>query len=216
MIRTGIKKLDEILGGGIRDGIIVDIFGASGTGKTLLALQIMAHSLSGGGRVFYQDTTGSFRPERLVDLLRARNLDRSLLDRITVGRATNTREQVDGIRRILEGDYTLAVIDNVTDLFSFEYSKEEQLLERTTQFAKYMRSLSGAASARGIPVVTVNMVRKLDMTERENLEPLISLFAHIRVRLAREQRGYRGEVMLNAKRAEFSYAITGGGLSDPS
>ncbi|WP_420888034.1 hypothetical protein [Candidatus Nitrosotenuis chungbukensis] len=34
MISTGLKRLDDLLGGGIKNGIITDIFGASSTGKT--------------------------------------------------------------------------------------------------------------------------------------------------------------------------------------
>ena len=41
MISTGIKKLDNYLGGGIKGGIITDIFGATGTGKTFVAFQIV-------------------------------------------------------------------------------------------------------------------------------------------------------------------------------
>jgi len=45
MISTGIKKLDNYLGGGIKGGIITDIFGATGTGKTQLTMQIMVELL---------------------------------------------------------------------------------------------------------------------------------------------------------------------------
>lgn len=58
-MQTGIKKLDDILGGGIKSGIITDVFGASSTGKTQLTLQIMANALQDGKRIFYQDTNGS-------------------------------------------------------------------------------------------------------------------------------------------------------------
>jgi DNA repair protein RAD51 len=214
MIRTGIEKLDKILGGGIRDGIIVDIFGASGTGKTHLALQIMVNLLSAGGSVFYQDTTGSFRPERLMELIKARNLDPSLLDRITVGRATNIREQIDGVAKIISGDFALVIVDNVTDLFSFEYSKGEQMLEKTTQFAKYMRALSEAAASKKIPVIVVNMIRKIDQTERENMDTVIGLFTHIKIGLTRMQARYEGRVLMNAKTDLFSYKITKDGLTE--
>ena len=33
MITTQLKKLDKILGGGIKNAIITDIFGLNGTGK---------------------------------------------------------------------------------------------------------------------------------------------------------------------------------------
>jgi len=48
MILTGIKKLDKFLGGGIKNGIITDIFGANGTGKTQLAIQISVNCLEQG------------------------------------------------------------------------------------------------------------------------------------------------------------------------
>ncbi|HSA97542.1 MAG TPA: ATPase domain-containing protein, partial [Candidatus Nitrosotenuis sp.] len=60
MISTGLKRLDDLLGGGIKNGIITDIFGASGTGKTQLVLQIAVNCLSQGGTILYQDTTGNF------------------------------------------------------------------------------------------------------------------------------------------------------------
>lgn len=214
MIQTGIEKLDKILGGGIRDGIIVDIFGASGTGKTHLALQIMINLLSAGGNVFYQDTTGSFRPERLMELVKARNLDPALLDRITVGRATNIREQIDGVSKIISGDFALVIVDNVTDLFSFEYSKGQQMLEKTTLFAKYMRALSEAAASKKIPIIVVNMIRKIDQTERENMDTIIGLFTHVKIGLTRIQAGYEGRVMMNAKTTSFSYKITKDGLTE--
>ncbi|MEM3143259.1 MAG: ATPase domain-containing protein [Candidatus Nitrosotenuis sp.] len=214
MIQTGIEKLDKILGGGIRDGIIVDIFGASGTGKTHLALQIMINMLSAGGSVFYQDTTGSFRPERLMELVKSRNLDPLLLDRITVGRATNIREQIDGVSKIVSGDFTLAIVDSITDLFSFEYSKGEQMLEKNTQFAKYMRALAEAAASKKIPVIVVNMIRKIDQTERENMDTIIGLFTHVKIGLTRTQTGYEGRVLINAKTDLFSYKITKDGLTE--
>jgi len=92
MIPTGIKKLDQFLGGGIKNGIITDIFGASGTGKTQFAIQISINSLLQGGHVFYQDTTGDFKPERMHEIMKNRNVDISLMDKVKVGRITNTSE----------------------------------------------------------------------------------------------------------------------------
>lgn len=212
MIRTGIKKLDEILGGGIRGGLITDIFGASSTGKTQLALQIVAESLIGGGKIFYLDTTGDFRPERLVELLRTRSFDHQCLDRITVGRPTNTKEQMDAISAIHSNDFSLIVIDNVTDLFSFEYSKEEQMLEKTTLFAKYMRDLAATAVTKKIPIVTVNMVRKIDQTERENMDSVISIFTHVKIKLTKKDSVYEGMVTSNYSEYRFIYKITKEGL----
>ena len=45
MISTGLQKLDEFLSGGIPSGVIVDIFGGAGTGKTQLLLQLSINSI---------------------------------------------------------------------------------------------------------------------------------------------------------------------------
>ena len=45
MISTGLQKLDNFLSGGIPNGVIVDIFGGNGTGKTQLLLQLSINSI---------------------------------------------------------------------------------------------------------------------------------------------------------------------------
>ncbi len=212
MISTGLKKLDELLGDGIKNGIITDIFGASSTGKTQLVLQIVANSLSQGGTVLYQDTTGNFRPERLLDMLKPMELDTALLDKITVGRITNTQEQFSAISKIEQSDFSLVIIDNITDLFSFEYSKEEQILEKNKQFTKYMKRLASVVFEKKIPVVAVNMIRKINDTEQENLDSVMSLFTHIKIKLSKKSTNYMGEVFPHSGENRFYYTIEKNGL----
>ncbi|MDG7049914.1 MAG: recombinase RecA [Nitrososphaerota archaeon] len=214
MIRTGLEKLDEILGDSLRSGTITDVFGESGAGKTQLVMQIIANSVL-ENNVFYQDTTGNFRPERLLEMTPSR--DPKLLDKITVSRITNVKEQQDSLDKIKKPDFSLIVIDSVTDLFSFEYPKEEQFLEKTTQFSKYMKRLSQIAFETKIPIIITNMMRKVEQTEQENMESIISLYTHIKIKLAKKQASYEGQVFLNPiQKNQFSYVITKQGLSNPS
>jgi len=151
MIQTGIQKLDELLDGGIRHGIITDIFGASATGKTQLALQICINALKNDVEILYQDTTGGFRPERMLTLIKTKNMDPKLLDHVRVGRITNTSEQISYLEKTSEiKNLGLIVIDNVTDLFSFEYSKESSLLEKHVVFMEYMHNLAFIAVTKKI------------------------------------------------------------------
>ena len=84
MIKTGLIKIDNFLSGGIPNGLIVDIFGGSGTGKTQLLLQLSINSIKNGGNVLYLDTTGGFRPERILEIQKKSNINFNLLDKITV------------------------------------------------------------------------------------------------------------------------------------
>ena len=85
MISTGLQKLDEFLGGGIPAGVIVDIFGGNGTGKTQLLLQLSINSINDGGSVLYLDTTGGFRPERILEIQNKSNLEFDILEKILKG-----------------------------------------------------------------------------------------------------------------------------------
>ncbi len=52
-LSTGLRELDEMLGGGIPRGAVVLIAGPSGTGKTLLALSMAIAEARRGGRPLY-------------------------------------------------------------------------------------------------------------------------------------------------------------------
>ena len=100
MITTKLKKLDEIITNGVNGGTITDIFGYRGTGKTQMALEFSINLLKSGKNVLFIDTTGEFRPERLVEIIKNRNLDDLLLNRLQIARVTNTEEQIELITKI--------------------------------------------------------------------------------------------------------------------
>ena len=218
MIQTGIQKLDDLLGGGIRHGIITDIFGASATGKTQLALQICTTALRNNIEILFQDTTGGFRPERMLTLIKAKNMDPELLDHVRVGRITNTSEQISYLEKISEiKNLGLVVIDSVTDLFSFEYSKESNLLEKHVAFMEYMHKLAFIAIQKKIPIIVTNIVRKSDDVERENLDRSISMYTHQKIYLTKINHKYMAQIFPSfGHKKEIHYMITQTGLIDSS
>ncbi len=212
MIKTGVENLDNLLGGGLKNSTITDIFGSSGTGKTQLALQIILNSMSENIQVLYQDTTGNFRPERLVEMAKFMQLEMNFLDKIRVKRITNVSEQQKSLVSIQDSDFSLIVIDNITDLFSFEYPKEDQIAEKNTQFSQYMRNLSRVTLEKNIPIVITNMIRKIDSFEQENMDSIISLYTHIKIKLTKNMTDYHGQVIHPLVKNNFSYKITKQGL----
>lgn len=212
MIKTGVENLDNLLGGGLKNSTITDIFGSSGTGKTQLALQIILNSMSENIEVLYQDTTGNFRPERLVEMAKFMQLEMNFLDKIKVKRITNVSEQQKSLVSIKDSDFSFIVIDNITDLFSFEYPKEDQIGEKNTQFSQYMRNLSRVTLEKNIPIVITNMIRKIDSFEQENMDSIISLYTHIKIKLTKNMTDYHGQVIYPLVKNNFSYKITKQGL----
>src|SRR4051794_33956814 len=60
-LSTGFAALDTALGtGGLPRGRFVEVFGASSSGKTTLALRIVAHLQQGGGTAAWIDAEHAF------------------------------------------------------------------------------------------------------------------------------------------------------------
>lgn len=213
MISSGINEIDEFLDGGLKNGLIIDIFGAAGTGKTQLALQIALDPLIQNKQVLLQDTTGNFRPERLQEILTNRKLSPDLLDNLHVIRALNTSDQIKKLSSILEkNNYSLVIIDNLTDLFSFEYAKKDYALEKKSVFMKYMRHLSQIAYSQKIPIIVTNMIRFVDKNEVENLEKLVDLYSHIKIKLGKNGNLFYGSITSINGKLNFNYSITLSGI----
>ena len=214
MISTGLQKLDKFLSGGIPDSVIVDIFGGGGTGKTLLSLQLMINSIKNDGNVLYLDTSGGFRPERILEIQKELKIEIDLLEKITVSRITNTSEQIKSLQNISKDNFSLIVIDNITDLFSYEYQNDESIFEKNSLFMKYMHELSKFAITKKIPIVVTNMIRNIDDKEVENMQSAIDPFTHIKIHLFKNSSNFNGEIYWALKKENFSYTITKIGLSD--
>ena len=216
MIKTGLKELDQFLGGGIKDGLITSISGQSATGKTQLAFQICLNALDNGKEILFHDTTGEFRPERLVEMMQFQKINPSLLDKIKVNRITNTVEQLQSLSGAALENYSLLIIDNVTDLFSFEYSKKEQFFEKNVSFMKYMHNLSSIAVGVKIPIIVTNIVRSINKHEKENLEESISMYVHTKIQLSKIGNAYLCQALSPFDNKQFQYTITPKGLTDAS
>lgn len=214
MISTGLQKLDKFLSGGIPDNVIVDIFGGGATGKTLLLFQLLINSIKNGGHILYLDTSGGFRPERILEIQKESKIEIDLLEKITVSRITNTSEQINSIKNIKENNFSLIVIDNITDLFSYEYQSDESTFEKNSIFMKYMYELSKFAITKKIPIIITNMIRNMDGKEIENMASAIDPFTHIKIHLFKNSSKLNGEIYWALKKETFSYMITKIGLSD--
>ena len=212
MISTGLQKLDEFLSGGIPSGVIVDIFGGAGTGKTQLLLQLSINSIKNGGHVLYLDTTGEFRPERILEIQKQTKTDYDFLQQITVSRLTNTSEQIKSIKNIQNNHFSLIVIDNITDLFSYEYKKNESTVEKNFVFMKYMHDLSKFAIRNKIPIVVTNMIRSIDGKEIENMKSAIDPFTHVKIHLFKNSSKFTGRIYWGFNEKSFSYEINVRGL----
>lgn len=226
-IPTGLSTVDDLLGGGIPPGVVVDVFGGYGTGKTQLLLQAAAAFAGAGRHVLYVDTTGKFRPERIVEMAGS---DKSILDRIMLIRIQNVAAQIAAAADPRNSEFDLIMVDSITDLFSYEYSRYGSLWERNRIFLDYMRKLARLAVCGRASVLISNMVRTVGDREVENMAAEIDLFTHVKVHLTKEddintKKRFRGHVScafssaardvargLSGHGQEFTYEISASGI----
>ena len=215
MIKSGITKIDDFLNGGFKGGFVTDIFGSPASGKTQLLFQICANAVMNNSQILFQDTKGEFRPERILEILKIYNNDEKLLENIKVSRITNTNEQISNLSKITS-DFSLIVIDSITELFSFEYDKEKQFLERNKLFMKYMHQLSDISIEKNIPIIVTNTIRTIDDKEIENLEKAINLFPHFKIHLIKNGNSINAELSTINKKSKFSFVISNEGVVEAS
>ncbi len=94
-IPTGLKQLDEILGGGIERSIITEVYGEAGSGKTNFSLWCLKRALEIGGFGIFIDTEG-LSPERLSQIFSERE---ELLDNCMIVEARDLRDLKDKVAK---------------------------------------------------------------------------------------------------------------------
>ena len=77
---TGCKPLDDLLGGGFEKGIVTQIFGAAGTGKTNICIQLAVECVKQGQKTIFIDTEG-LSPTRFKQIAgeNAKEIARSII-----------------------------------------------------------------------------------------------------------------------------------------
>lgn len=218
MISTSSRALDNLLGGGIRVGMLTDIFGASGTGKTQFCFQLCVNCAKPknknglGANVLFIDATNTFRPERISQIAKHAGLDDTLLDKIYVSKVYSSADQINAIKRIpLIQNLKLVVVDSIGDLFSFEY-KQSMVAEKHLKFMKFMHELALYSINCNTAVVVTNSIRFTGKEQIQHLDRSISSFTHFKIDLSKKNGVFSAlllQPLLDPKEALFKVSDKG-------
>jgi RecA/RadA recombinase len=227
-ISTGSKAIDALLGGGIPTGMITDVYGESGSGKSQVCFTLCANcAKDSAASTLFIDTAGTFRPERIMEI----SGSQSALEKITYVRAFTTIDQMNAAKKILEVRPTLVIVDSLTSLFSTEYSGPE----RHRALMKYLHELALLAISSGCAIVVTNMVRTappitlidqagrniaqavVPWQQREYLGSSVSIYSHIRMKLEivdSAKSSFQAVLVQPASKEPVPFAISVLGISD--
>ncbi len=153
----GCESLDRLLGGGFESGIITQIYGEAGTGKTNIALQLAIQAVSRGFRVAFIDTE-SFSPERFSQI--AGENAKDIAGKIMIFEPMNLEQQHMSIRdasKIAGRDLGLIVLDSATSLYRVLLESDDNRPVRRL-LSVQLSELQELARKHRIPVVITNQV----------------------------------------------------------
>jgi RecA/RadA recombinase len=224
-IDLGSKSINELLSSGVGTGLVTDFFGASNTGKTQICFQLCVNlqQLDGESGVVFVDSSGTFRPERILEISKGMKPKEDIFKKIMVVRARSVSEQIELPRRLKRDaplNVKLLIIDTLTDNFVFEYQGEERIIERQAKLAKHLHDLCSLAIRDDIAVVVTNTVRtRIDAEqgyyEAETGGNVVSQGVHVRVHLSRDPYGLDARlVQPSIVKPKAYFAIDSGGIID--
>ncbi len=226
-ITTGSPEFDSLLGGGLPTSCLTDVFGAAGTGKTQFCFQnavmtckFFDDSQDGRIKVVFVDCTGSFRPERIVEIAESRSIDPEfVLKRIFSINARSASSQIEVNRRFGEdaifSGCRLLIVDDVTSNFVSDFAKESELPARQRALSLYARRLSYLANRRGLSILVSNSIRaRGNQGEGETTGDVLSEYALYRLHFMRVDRNRFAEmVQPNLSRPTVQFEILSSGLT---
>jgi meiotic recombination protein DMC1 len=232
VLPTGCKAIDNLLGGGIHFGMVTDIYGESGAGKSQLCFTISARCAEyfrnvPDVSVVFVDTEGTFRPERIRDItIGSENGENDLLDKILLIRSFSAADQINSVKTIASIKPRVIVIDGVASLFTTGY----QGAARHLALMKYLHELALSAVNFRCAIVITNMIRaginqvkspnntKTQLSsERELMGRSVSIYAHMKLilRTVRADKSvFKASLFQPLSQHEAYYTITTRGVTD--
>jgi len=158
-VSTGSIALDIALGvGGIPKGRITEVYGPESSGKTTLALHLVAESQKTGGICAYVDAEHALDPEYARKL--GVDIDSLLVSQPSTGE--EALEITDGLVR--SGAVALIVIDSVAALVPKAEIEGEMgdshMGLQARMMSQAMRKLSGSVSKTGCVIIFINQLRE--------------------------------------------------------
>ena len=153
MIPTGCRNLDKLLGGGLLESAITQVYGAPGSGKSNIALVSALNAAKLGKKVLFIDTEGSFHPERVKQVFK----DKTMLKGVKLVNVSDFTQQEKVIMSLGKEKFDLIIVDSMTSLYRGEKTDENYIgISRT--LGKQASKLLSYARDNQVPVLITNQV----------------------------------------------------------
>ncbi len=168
-ITTGSELVDDILEGGLEPEVTTTIYGASGSGKTNLAI-LIALSSAENGKVIFIDTEGGLSVDRIKQMFPETYLKR--LDNLIIKKPTsfqNQNEVFAKLEKLVDKHKpVMIVVDSISMLYRLEMGEREASAVNK-DMARQLGILRKISHEKVIPILLTNQVYA-DFDKRDNIK----------------------------------------------
>lgn len=196
---TGSLALDYVIGGGMPDGRIVELFGPEGSGKTSAALQTIANVQKEGGNAAFIDVEHALDPAQAARL----GVD---VNRLIVSQPEYAEQALDIMDALIRsGGVDIVVLDSIASLVpkkELEGDMEDQQVGLNARImSKALRKITGATNTTDTKVIFINQVREKIGVMRGNPESTpggraLKFYATLRIRVSKGQKISSGDKII--------------------
>ncbi|WP_406662620.1 DNA repair and recombination protein RadB [Methanolobus sp. ZRKC3] len=155
---SGCQPLDEMLGGGFEAGVVTQIFGEAGSGKTNLCLQLAVECVKKGKKAIYIDTE-AISPHRFKQI--AGENAKEIAQHIIIFEPHSFEEQYAAtkeIEKLISDKIGLIIVDSATAFYRFELDQEDSSIRTRRELSNQIGFLHGIARKHNLVVVITNQV----------------------------------------------------------
>ncbi|MDG6228414.1 MAG: DNA repair and recombination protein RadB [Candidatus Thermoplasmatota archaeon] len=154
-LRISCPPLDDLLGGGIEEKTITEIFGEAGTGKTNICLQVARECANNGKKVAYIDSEG-VSLERLKQMCQGYD-EEEILNNILIFSPCSQDNQEKMIGNALKiKDLSLIIVDTLNLFYRLNLEEDKEGCMRS--FTRQVGMLQKNAREKNLFVIATEQV----------------------------------------------------------
>ncbi len=159
VVRFNCEALDNILGGGLPDGVITNIFGPPGSGKTNMCLVAAVDSIKDGKKIIYVDTEGGFSRQRFEQLCNPKELENVIL--LEPKTFKEQKDAFSKLEKLSKEDIGLIVIDSMVSLYRLELD-DEGAYDANKTMSRQLSLLAKICRTNDIPIIITTQIYEKD------------------------------------------------------
>lgn len=153
----GVNCIDALMGGGLEPGVITELYGEGGSGKSNMSMLFALSAIKNGKTAVLLDTEG-FSTDRFMQISGG---SEDFAKNLLLYRVSSLDDQELAIMRVSKmldknSRIGVVIVDSFTEYFRVEKSDDHS--SRTSGFQKQLGLLSTVAMKGNIPVLITNQI----------------------------------------------------------